>query len=193
MTITVNATIKGLLSLMMVVFCSAMFKVAYAWDHEVSLGYNRSKELNYDYYNYGFFLNAKLYKFKKLDKTLIFTIDGSVADWHATTETNSSLNTWGLAGAFRAYFISPENRKFNPYLSAAFGPVYLSKTHFGERNLGSHFSFQTVLGFGTEFFPSNSGHGFNASLQLIHYCNAGLSTINQGVNMVYVFSLGYLF
>jgi hypothetical protein len=174
------------------VFCIISFEAVYAWDHEISLGYNRSQEIGHDYWNSGFFLNAKLYKFKKIDKTLVFTIDGSIARWQATTEEFDNLVTGGLSAAFRAYFIAPEHRKFNPYLSASFGPVYLSQHRLGECEQTRNFVFQTTLGFGTEVML-NDQRGITLSLQLIHYCNAGLYKINRGINMLYVFSIGYMF
>ncbi|MDR1057534.1 MAG: acyloxyacyl hydrolase [Coxiellaceae bacterium] len=169
-----------------------LFEAAYPWDHEISLGYNRSREVGYDYYNSGFFLNAKLYKFKKMDKTLILTVDGSIARWEATTEEFNKLITGGLSVAFRAYFIAPEHRKFNPYLSASFGPVYLSRSRLGECEQTNHITFQTTMGVGTEIML-NDKRGVTLSLQLVHYCNAGLYKINRGINMLYVFSIGYMF
>lgn len=178
---------------LVLIMFSSYLRVAYAWEHEIALGYNSSKEIGYDYYNNGFFLNTKIYKFKKLDKTLILTIDGSLADWRATTKENDHLTAAGLAGALRAYFISPENRRINPYLSGSFGPVYLSHNKFGDRDLGGRFSFQITLGIGTEFFPKNSQQGLSASLQLVHYCNAGIAATNRGINLLYLVSLGYMF
>jgi hypothetical protein len=186
-----NVIKKHLLLALMLAGC-LVFETAEAWEHEISIGYGRSKEINYDYYNSGFFLNGKLYKFNAIDKTLIFTIDASVAHWNASTENYKTLNAAALSGAFRAYFISPENRVFNPYLAASFGPAYLSQNKFGEREQGAHLSFQTTLGFGAEILQKNK-HGFDLNLQLAHYCNAGLFNPNRGINILYVFSIGYMF
>lgn len=188
---TIKNMIKKYLFLASMLTGCLVFETAQAWDHEVSFGYGRSKEINYDYYNSGFFLNGKLYKFNAIDKTLIFTIDASVAHWNASTEKNKTLNTAALSGAFRAYFIAPENRAFNPYLTASFGPAYLSQNKFGEREQAAHFSFQTTLGFGTEILQKD--HGFDIGLQLAHYCNAGLFNPNRGINILYVLSVGYMF
>lgn len=169
-----------------------LLKNAYAWNHEISLGYGLAQEIGYDYYNSGFLLNAKLYKFGYIDKTLLFTVDGSLGKWHATTDEHKNLMTAAVSVAFRAYFIPPENRKFNPYLSASFGPTFLSHNQFGEREQSAHFSFQTTLGFGTEIMQDQT-HGFDVSLQLAHYCNAGIFAVNRGINILYLVSIGYMF
>jgi hypothetical protein len=182
---------KNLLLILTLVGC-LLLSTAQAWDHEVSLGYAHVKEINYDYYNSGFFLNAKLYKFKPLDKTLILTIDGSVANWNATTQENKTLTTAALSGALRAYFAPPENKNFNPYLAASFGPAYLSHDKFGDREQSSHFSFQITLGAGTEILQQKD-RGIDLSLQLVHYCNAGIFNVNRSINILYLFSIGYMF
>ncbi|MDR1012481.1 MAG: acyloxyacyl hydrolase [Coxiellaceae bacterium] len=184
---------KYIIFLSSIIIWIFLSKTAYSWNHEVSLGYNhRTQEINHDYYNSGFFFNAKLYKFKNLDKTMILTIDSSIAQWRATTSDFNHLFTGGLSAAFRAYFITPQQRKFNPFLSASFGPAYISKTRLGECEQTKHITFQTTLGGGMEIIL-NKNQGITLSAQLIHYCNAGLYKYNRGMNMLRVISIGYVF
>lgn len=162
-----------------------------AWQHEVSFGYGTGPESEEDYNNNGFVLSAKLYKFCPIDRYLIATIDGTVARWTNNSGHNESLVTVALAPAMRAYFFDPRCNFVRPYLDASFGPTYLSAKQFGNRVQGSHFAFQTTLGAGTEI--GNQRHSIDLNLHLAHYCNAGIVRPNQGINILYIFTVGYQF
>jgi hypothetical protein len=47
------------------------------------------------------------------------------------------------------------------------------------------------LGAGSEFKIKDRDFDFN--VRLLHYCNAGLASPNKGIDIFFVFSLGYLF
>lgn len=183
--------ITNIFMLSLILAGSLFCQTAWAWKHSISLGYGFSHEVGYDYYNKGLFLNAKLYKFPQLDRTLFVTIDGSLAYWHATTRHDNRVYTAALSGAARAYFVPPKQQRFKPYLLFTFGPAYLSRKHFGETSQGSHLSLQTTLGGGSEI--NIKGHDLDFNLRLIHYCNGGAFRPNQGIDILYVFSIGYLF
>lgn len=169
------------------------FSHAQAWNHGILLGFGKSRDIERTdkYYDYGFLLNAKLYKFKKIDKTLIFTIDGFLGHLRTTTKDYNNLYTAAISGAFRAYFATPEQHKVRPYMNISFGPAYISSKQYGEEKQGTHFVFQTTMGGGVEFTKNEKG--LDLSLQLAHYCNAGLAKPNEGYDVFYIFSIGYLF
>lgn len=181
---------RFLLSFIVVLSCM-LSSQALAWTHGISLGYGKSKEIGYSYYNSGFFLHGIFYKFRPVDPMLYFSVDGSLGRWSSSTRTNKRLDTAAVSAAARAYFMPPASHTYRPYLLTTFGPVYLSKKHFGKEEQGSHFAFQTTLGGGMEFIKH--GRGIDTNLRMIHYCNAGLASPNQGFDILYVLSVGYLF
>ncbi|EKE01176.1 MAG: hypothetical protein ACD_21C00199G0002 [uncultured bacterium] len=182
---------KSVLFFLSVLFSVLFAEAACAWTYDISLGYGRSKEVDCNYYQQGAMLDAQAFPFAKLDKTLIFGLGLSLADWHAGTNENKRLTTAAASALFRAYFAPPAAHKFRPYLAASFGPAYLSRKKFGEREQGSNFSFQTTMGLGSEVKFGQRELDF--SLKLVHYCNGGIFKPNQGINILYVFSIGYLF
>ncbi len=165
---------------------------AQAWKHEVSISYGWGQEFLENYNNQAVLLFGKLYKFKKIDKTLIATIDGTIAHITTSAAVNKTLNTAALSLAFRTYFQNPDLHKIRPYLGASFGPVYLSQEQLGLRRQGSHFVFQSAFEGGVEFDVSKT-RSLDLGVHLIHYCNAGFAHPNQGINVPFAVSLGYQF
>ncbi len=165
---------------------------AVAWTYDICLGYGRSKEYGYDYYQQGVMLDFQAFPFAKLDKTLLFGVGASLADWHAATKENKEMAAAAVSAIFRAYFAPPEaSAKFRPYLTASFGPAYLFQKELGERKQGSHLSFQTTMGIGSEITFGKKALDFN--FKFVHYCNGGIFKPNQGIDIWYIFSIGYLF
>ena len=183
---------KNSLLFIAMLFSMIFAETVFAWTYDISLGYGRSKETSCDYYQQGVMLDFQAFPFAKLDKTLLFGFGASLADWRADTSENKNMMTAAVSAIFRAYFVPPtEAAKFRPYLSASFGPTYLSSRKFGEREQGSNFSFQTTLGIGSEVKFGQKE--LNFSLKLVHYCNGGIFKPNQGIDIWYIFSIGYLF
>lgn len=164
---------------------------AFAFQHEIAIGYGDGQEVEENYRNHGIVLNAKLYVFPKIDDTLYASIDGTLANIHAETKEYNQLTTIAIALAMRAYFVNPLCYRLRPYLQASFGPSYLSSKQLGERSQGAHFAFQTTLEFGTEI--GNEKHSVDLNIRMIHYCNAGIFHPNEGINLTPVFSIGYQF
>lgn len=181
-------TLKILLALTLCL----VFAKAFAWQHEIAVGYGFGKEVEQDYHNNGFVLTGKLYKFCPVDDRLIATIDGSISHWHSDTSHDNQTTTIALAPAFRAYFVKPECYKFHPYLGVSFGPTYLTNKQLGERAQGSHFAFQSTIEAGTEMALKNN-HNLDFNIHMAHYCNAGLARPNQGFDILYIFTIGYQF
>jgi len=170
-----------------ILFCQNVF----AWQHGISLGYGFAPANVQGYGNNGFFFNAKLHKFKPLDRTLFLTLDGSWGHWQATTAQHKNLDTLALAAAFRAYFTSPKKQRFKPYLLLSVGPAYLSSKQFGLVKQGSHCVCQITFGAGSEVVINQ--REFEINLRFVHYCNGGLAKPNESINILYVVSVGYLF
>lgn len=164
---------------------------SFAWQHEIAGGYGSSKEIRKDYTNSGYVITAKFYKFPPVDKTLIFTIDGTLAHWHSSTLNHNQLTTAAIAPSARAYFFNFSTGGIHPYLGISFGPNYLSEKRLGTQDQGSHFSFQTTVEAGTEV--GSQKHSIDLNMHLAHYCNAGLFRPNAGLNILYIFTIGYQF
>lgn len=170
---------------------SSFMSPVQAWQHEVGLGYGFGHEYGETNYNYGYFLHAKFYKFKKVDKTLFLTLDASLGYWWTHTPTHRRITNIAFSPAFRAYFAPPEHHTVRPYLEFAFGPTYLSSKQFGYARQGAQFAFQTVLGGGVEI--GNQQRSVDLSIFFLHYCNAGLFTPNIGFDIPVVFIFSYQF
>lgn len=165
-----------------------------AWQHAISVGYGGGPEFSKSYTTSGAFINGVIYKWGELDKTLIFTVDGSAGFYHASTKTNTSLQTAALSGAFRAYFLKLDKQyHYRPYLLASVGPVYLSHKTFGEQTQGAHLALQSVLGTGIELGDPKAKHNYEISWRFVHICNAGIFSPNQGSDVYNIISLGWLF
>jgi hypothetical protein len=165
---------------------------AQAWDNEVSVGYGWGKEMSEDYHNQAVVVSGKLYKFNKIDDTLIATIDGTLAHIHADTANNNNVSLAAASLAFRAYFQNPDLHKTRPYLGVSFGPAYLSNQQLGNRQLGANAALQSMFEAGIEFgLPK--GRSIDVGMHLYHYCNGGIFTPNQSINIPYVLSVGYQF
>lgn len=164
---------------------------AQAWQHGLSIGYGSGKEINESYRNNGIQIAGKLYKFPKIDETLIATIDVSASEFHAATPNNKLLRTAAISIAPRAYFAPPEYHCIRPYLQTSLGLAYLSTRKFGNRAQGSNAAFQITLESGIEVEIQKQTWDFN--LRLVHYCNAGLFDPNDAINVFPMFSIGYLF
>ena len=177
-----------LISIFAVMFSNS----ALAWNHEIAAGYGYGKEVEQDYDNSGFEITGKFFKFPPIDNTLIFTLDGTVAHWRSNTPNNNQLTIAAIAPNARAYFFNPCYNTVRPYIGVSFGPAYLSQRQLGNREQGSHFAFQTTLEGGTEIQLRNN-HSLDLNLHLAHYCNAGLAKPNQGIDVLYIFTVGYQF
>ncbi len=178
---------KALLILISLISIVSNFE-ANAWEHEISAGFGGGKEVNQDYNNYAIVINAKLYKFPKIDDTLIATIDASISNLRSDTDEHNSLYTAAIALDLRAWFLNPERYTVKPYLEVSSGPVYLTEHQLGNNSQGSHFAIQSTLGGGFEF---GKNHGFDLNFHFAHYCNAGLADPNQGFDIPLIVSLGY--
>lgn len=161
---------------------------AMAWNHGVSLGYGGGSDINHpDNTNSGEFLSAEFMPIKQKDWVNV-TFNGSLGNFYSTAPVNKDLFTTALSLAFRFYKFSTP--KIHPFFLASAGPSYMSNRHFGYNNQASNFAFQSVVGAGLEFGKLKR---VDLNVRLVHYSNAYLMIPNEGFNIFYIVSLGYLF
>ncbi|MCX7120434.1 MAG: acyloxyacyl hydrolase [Gammaproteobacteria bacterium] len=158
------------------------------WDHGVSIGYGSGEDMNHhNDTNSGGILSAEILSLTK-NNWLNLTLDGSLADWYTTAPAHKDLFTAAVTLAFRTYVY--HFSKVTPYLLISSGPAYLSHRHFGQNSQGANVAFQSSLGAGMEIGQAKK---IDLNLKWIHYSNAYTMNPNQGFNMLYVVSIGYLF
>ena len=116
-------------------------------------------------------------------------VAGRFGHWWSDGATQyRALNIYAVAPVIRYYLF--KKTWFSPYVEASVGPGYLSRTQFGNRNLGMHFTFQDELGIGTVI---GKEAGFYGTLSFLHYSNAALSAHNSGITVPLMLTLGYQF
>ncbi len=175
---------KGQIQLGIAVLCSVLTINSYAWDHSIELGYGYSHDPNnVKYNNSGLLLTSDLLSLSR-GRYTFWSITGALGQWHTTAPTHPNLTTGAISLALRVYPVANDHPA---YLLGSLGPALLSERQFGINKQGSNFSLQTNLGVGMEFHP------FDVNFRLTHYSNAHLFHPDQGFNILYLLSFGYLF
>lgn len=170
----------------LVLLLTMLSSSAFAWNHSVELGYGYSHDPNHTKYNNsGVLLSADLFPIKRTP-SVFWSGVGSIGQWHTTTPVNKNVTTAALSLALR-YYPFCINHIYPAYFLASAGPSYLTSRKFGFNTQASHWTIQTNMGLGAEFHP------IDVNLRLQHYSNANLGHPNQGFNILYVLSIGYLF
>jgi hypothetical protein len=159
---------------------------AFSWSHSIDLGYGFSHDPNNTHYNNsGFLLSSDLVYLNNTAHSF-WTINGSLGQWHSSAPEHQNLTTAAIALAMRYYVFSVSD-KYPAYLMASGGPAYLSTKHFGTNVQGSNLAFQLFGGLGVELDK------VDLNLRMVHYSNAKLANPNEGYNILYLLSVGYLF
>jgi hypothetical protein len=109
-----------------------------------------------------------------------------LGQWYSSAPQNKHLTTAAISLALRFYPFTIDD-KYPSYLLASAGPAFLSSSQFGINTQASHLAIQTNLGLGMEF------NCIDVNLRLEHFSNAGLGKPNEGFNILYLLSIGYLF
>ena len=176
----------NLYKLLVFTLLSFFTSFSYAWDHSVELGYGRSHDPNHTKYtNSGVSLSGDIIALKRTPWTF-WSINGALGQWYTTTPQNKQLTTGALSLALRFYGINLI-KSYPFYLLGSAGPAYLSSQKFGFNTQASHLTIQTNLGLGIEL------NKMDINLRLQHFSNAKLGQPNQGFNILYLASIGYLF
>jgi lipid A 3-O-deacylase len=124
------------------------------------------------------------------NNTLVAYTEISYAYWHSTATNggNSTENILAFGPVGRWYFANMSS--WSPYVEVGVGPAALSKNSFGDRMLGSRLLFQDVGGIGATFGQNRQMY---ASVNAIHYSNAGLHADNDGITVPVLLTVGYNF
>jgi hypothetical protein len=170
----------------MVLLSFCVTTCSYAWDHSISLGYGYSEDPNHTQYNNsGFLLSADLLGLKRTNHTF-WSLNGYIGQWNTTARVNKNLTSAALSLNLRGYLFDIRG-VYPVYLIASAGPALISNKKFGLNTQASNATIQTNIGGGAEF------KHFDINLRLEHFSNANLAMPNQGFNILYLLSLGYLF
>ncbi|OGT33721.1 MAG: hypothetical protein A3C44_03235 [Gammaproteobacteria bacterium RIFCSPHIGHO2_02_FULL_39_13] len=176
--------LKTLSSVLLISAATATF----AWNHGISIGYGGGPDLNHDHdTNSGGFLSAEFLSLVQKNY-LNLTFGGSLGQYYSTSAINKHLFAAALPFSLRLYPFNTNT--IHPFLLASFGPGYISERKFGENNQASNFAFQTIAGGGFEFGQEKR---VDLNMRFIHYSNAYTMKPNEGFNIFYIVSLGYLF
>lgn len=169
-------------------FLSLFTSPSFAWEHLIELGYGYSHDPNnVKYNNSGFLLNGDFLTLRQTDWTH-WSLNAAVGRWVTTAPHNKNLTTAALDLALRLYLFDFDFENSYPaYFLGSVGPAILSSRQFGTNTQGSNLAIQTQLGLGAEF------NHCDVNLRIEHFSNAGLAKPNEGFNILYLFSLGYLF
>lgn len=160
--------------------------VLFAWNNSIELGYGYSHDPNNSKYNNsGVLLSGDLFPLQRTPYTF-WSITGSLGRWHTTAPHFKNLTTGAVSLALRFYPWTIEDM-YPFYLLGSAGPALLSHKQFGVNKQASALTIQTNLGLGVEF------DCVDVNLRLEHFSNANLGTPNEGFNILYLLSLGYLF
>lgn len=150
------------------------------------MGYGYSHDPNNIHYNNsGLLLSGDFYTITQTPWTH-WSLLGSLGQWYSSTPSHKNLTTGAVSLGLRLYPVSSENN-FSPYLIGTAGPAILSNRQFGVNTQAKNITIQTNAGLGLEH-----GH-YDLNFRLEHFSNAGLSKPNEGFNILYLLSVGYLF
>ncbi len=164
--------------------CTAL--TSYAWDQSLELGYGYSHDPNNIHYdNSGFLLSGDFYPLRRTEMTF-WSLNGALGQWHTTAPKNKNVTTAAIALALRFYPFTIGNG-YPAYVLGSAGPAILSHREFGVNKQGSNATFQVNAGLGVEVCH------FDANLRFVHYSNAHLAHPDNGYNILYLLSFGYLF
>lgn len=157
----------------------------FAWNHSIELGYGYSQDPNNTRYNNsGFLLSGDIFCLRHTPLTY-WSINGALGQWHSTTPEDRNLTTAALSLALRLYPFC--QRCYSPYMLASVGPAYLSSENFGKNSQACNFSIQSNIGLGVEL------KCVDLNLRLVHFSDGNLAQPNDGFNIQYLLSIGYLF
>ena len=158
----------------------------WAWDHSIEIGYGKSHDPNDSkHYNSGFLLSGDVYPIKHTNWSY-WSVNGTLGRWYSTAPQNKNLTTVAASLALRLYPLCTNNA-YDGYFMGAAGPALLSNRKFGANTQGSNFTFQWVAGAGVEY------DHIDVNFRYMHYSNARLFKPDQGFNIQYLISIGYLF
>ena len=159
---------------------------SFAWMRSLELGYGYSHDPNnVRYNNSGFLLESDVAPLH-VDQYTHWSANLALGAWHSTAPFSNTLRTAAASLELRLY-PATNTRDVPFYILGSVGPAYLSQTQFGTNFQGSHVTGQWIGGLGLEY------QNFDVNFHLVHYSNANTVSPNDGINILYMLSMGYLF
>ncbi len=175
-----------LLRVFLFAFLALFSQILFAWNHSVELGYGHSHDPNdTKHYNSGVLLSGDIVPLLRNDWTF-WSITGSLGRWYSTAPHNKNLTSVAASIALRFYPFLIANQ-YPSYFLASFGPAYITARQFGVNKQAENVTIQSNLGVGVEF------NYIDVNLRLSHFSNGSMSKPNNGYNVLYLLSIGYLF
>ena len=115
---------------------------------------------------------------------------GSLTGYHEVSlsyweHENESIKGIAYSPVFTFEFST--NKNISPYVEAGTGIAYLSKKTIRDRDLSSHFHFESRIGIGVKLGKLKN-HELNFGY--MHYSNAGIKQPNDGID---IFKFSYTF
>ncbi len=170
----------------LVVFIVTVSHSAFSWNHSVEIGAGKSHDPNdTKHYNSGVMLSADVLPLWRTHMTL-GTLNGALGRWYSTAPQNKNLITAAVSVAARIYPFDLESA-CDPYILGSWGPTYLSTRELGNNEQGTNLTFQWIGGLGVEY------QHIDVNFKYVHYSSAQLFSPNEGFNIQYMLSVGYLF
>lgn len=142
-------------------------------------------EHSVEFYGLDFQKDFGFHWFESRTGFLTLFLDGSISYWE---EGSDDLFSFSAVPLF-SYAFNRGWGQMYPYLEAGVGPTYVSERKIDDRDLGIHFQFKNILGFGLKL-GSEKRHGLG--FRFIHYSNADLDDDNDGISF-YTLSYRYSF
>jgi hypothetical protein len=172
--------------LFLFIFFSLFVTESLAWNYSIDAGYGYSHDPNDSkYHNSGFLLSGDFYPIKRTPLTF-WSLNASLGQWHSSAPVNKNVTSAAVSLGLRLYAFQIAHQ-YPFYFLGTVGPAYISKIRLGTNTQASHATIQTNLGLGAEF------NKLDLNFRLAHYSNANLGHPNDGFNILYLLSIGYLF
>ncbi len=102
--------------------------------------------------------------------------------------TNRNITIFAIAPILRVFIT--KQAYVSPYVEVSIGPAYLSSTYLDTHNLGMHLAFQDQVILGAAFGEQQR---LTASVGVVHYSNAELSSNNAGITIPLMLNISYSF
>lgn len=157
---------------------SITFNVAHAWDMALAVGRTGQSQTTL---RVGATQNWDVRWFESSTGYLSGNWDAGLTYWQSGKYDKDAYSL-SFSPVFTYNFKSAG--AFHPFIEAGVGVSAFSRTHVGDKKLGTAFNFEDRLGFGIH----SGNHSFG--VRVIHYSNAGISSTNDGIesyNIYYSF------
>ena len=137
--------------------------------------------------------NWDRYFFRDAPVNLTGYYDANIAYWRNDGDRNGdnkNLFTFGFVPVLRLIPNIDYAWPIAPYLDGGIGMALHNTTRIGDRDLGSIFAFQDILGVGVTI---GKARRLEIGYQFMHFSNASLASENDGMDIKYSIIVAYRF